>query len=318
MQALVFDTPGKAQDVLQMQEIAVPEPGPGQVLVQLEARPIQPADLMFIGGRYRIKPVFPQTAGLEGSGRVVAVGPGATSTLGTRVAFRHPGTWAEFASVPAAKTYRVPESVAAESACQFSLNPLTAWALLDEANLKEGDWFAVNAATSGIARLVHALARRKGLNMVGIVRGAADHSLPFPTVSASAEDLAGAILEITGGRSIAALLDCVGGQSVTRVFPAMGQGATVVSYGVMETAPATVGNADMIYRNLTWKGFGIDFWLSRAGERFEVAVADLWQAIAEGNLDLPVKARYPLHQFTAALDAMSAHPHTGKVLLTND
>ncbi len=315
MQALVFEAPGKAEDVLSVKTVGVPKPAAGEVLVQLEASPMHPADMMFIGGRYRIKPAFPQIAGLEGSGKVVAVGEGVSLALGMRVAFRHPGTWAEYVSVPVAKLHVVPEGVAAQSACQFSLNPLTAWALLDDANLKAGDWLAMNAASSGIARLVHGLAKRKGLQVVGIVRGAVKSPLPFAAVSMEVEDLAAAILKATGGKNIAALLDCVGGQSITRAFPAMQQGATIVSYGVMETTVAQVGNADMIYRNLSWKGFGIDYWLSRSTQVVPPMAAEIWQAMANGELELPVKAVFPLAGFKAALEAMNTGPNTGKVLL---
>lgn len=315
MQALVFEAAGKAEEVLSLKTLDVPTPASGEVLVKIDARPLHPADMMFIGGRYRIKPAFPQVAGLEGCGTVIATGAGVSITTGTRVAFRHPGTWAEYVSVPAAKIHVVPDGIAADSACQFSLNPLTAWALLDDANVKTGDWVAMNAASSGIARLVHGLAARKGIQVVGIVRGTAKTALPFPVVSTEAPDLAASILEATGGQAIAALLDCVGGQSITRVFPAMQQGATIVSYGVMETAAAQVTNVDMIYRNLSWKGFGIDYWLSKSSEAVPRMTSEIWQAMADGGLDLPVKAVFSLAGFKDALESMSAGPNTGKVLL---
>ncbi len=315
MQAVVFEATGTAEEVLSVKTVNVPKPAAGEVLVRLEASPIHPADLMFIGGRYRIKPAFPQVAGLEGSGKVVAAGEGVSLALGVRVAFRHPGTWAEYVSVPVAKIHVVPDGIAADSACQFSLNPLTAWALLDDAGVKPGDWIAVNAASSGIARLVHGLATRKGMKVIGIVRGTAKTVLPFPVVSMEVPDLGAAILEVTGGQNIAALLDCVGGQSITRVFPAMQQGATVVSYGVMETTAAQVSNVDMIYRNLSWKGFGIDYWLSKSSEAVPCMTSEIWQAMAGGGLELPVKAVFPLTGFKAALEAMNAGPNTGKVLL---
>ncbi len=315
MQALVFEVSGKAEEVLGVKILPIPEPVAGEVLVRVEARPIQPADMMFIGGRYRIKPSFPQVAGLEGSGTVVSVGDGVSLPAGTRVAFRHPGTWAEYVCVPVAKVHVVPGDVTAEKACQFSLNPLTAWALLDEAALQPGDWIAVNAASSGIARLVHGLATRKGARVVGIIRGALKHPLPFPAVSTDSADLAAEILAKTAGQNIAALLDSVGGSSITRVFPAMKQGATIVSYGVMDATAAQVGNADMIYRNLKWKGFGIDYWLSQLGEPTDQVAAQIWQALADGQLDLPVRGKFPLSEFRGALEAAAAGPNTGKVLL---
>ena len=315
MQALVFSRSGQAQDVLSLEAIAVPKPAAGELLVQVEARPIHPSDLMFINNRYRIKPAFPQTAGLEGSGTVVAVGDGISMPLGTNVAFRHPGTWAEYVAVPIEKIHKVPGSVGSEKACQFSLNPFTAWALISESNLKAGDWLAVNAASSGIARLVHGLAKRKGIQVVGISRSSLKTPLPFPSVSMETEDLAATILKITNGQHVAALLDCVGGTAVTRVFAAMQSGATIVSFGLMDTAIAQVGNADLIFRNLTWKGFGIDFWLAHTSTVLADMTDEIWKAVAKDELDLSVKARFKLAEFKTALQIMNVGGNTGKVLL---
>lgn len=318
MNALVFSAAGKPEDVLSMQNIPVPQPGNGEVLVKISARPIHPADLMFIGGRYRIKPLFPQVAGLEGTGIVLATGTGVSVEIGTHVAFRHAGSWAEFACVPVAKLNVVPTGMSSDNASQFSLNPVTAWGLLDETRAVAGDWIAINAATSGVARLVHGLARRRGIHVLGIVRGLAGASPSFPMVSMQADDLAAAILEKTSGAPIAGLLDCVGGLSITRAFAAMRQGAVIVSYGVMETTAAQVTNVDMIYRNLTWKGFGVDYWLTRNSDRFTDVARDIWAAMAAGAIDLPVKSRHALAAFHAALNDMNKTPNTGKILLTTN
>jgi NADPH:quinone reductase len=315
MQALVFDQSGKPEEVVSVQNVAVPKAASGEVLLRVRASPIQPADSMFIGGRYRIKPVFPQIAGLEGCGEVVSVGEGVSIELGRLVSFRHAGAWAEFISVPLAKVNAVPAGIAAEQACQFSLNPVTACGLLDEAGLVSGDWFAINAATSGVARIMHGLAQRRGLNMLGIVRAGSATDLPFPKVSMDETDLSAAVLQATGGKPISALFDSVGGLAITRAFAAMKQGAHIVSYGVMEPLAAQVSNVDMIYRNLSWKGFGVDYWLARTGARFEVVAQDIWQAIGAGQLDLPVKSRHKLDDFKSALSNVGSAPNIGKVLL---
>lgn len=117
---------------------------------------------MFIEGRYRIEPALPQVAGLEEAGTVAAAGDGAQTPVGARVAFRHPGSWAEFAAVPEGRLYRVPDEIPSDSAAQFSLNPVTAWALLDELDAQPGDWIAINAASSSSAQLVSGLCRRRG------------------------------------------------------------------------------------------------------------------------------------------------------------
>ena len=95
MQAVIFEQSGKAQDVLKIHDIAPPIAGQDQVLIRVSSRPIHPADFLFIEGRYRIKPIFPQVAGFDGVGTITAFGPGITNYHpGMRVAFRSPGAWA--------------------------------------------------------------------------------------------------------------------------------------------------------------------------------------------------------------------------------
>lgn len=308
MQAAVFSEAGAPEQVLQVRTVAVPQPQAGEVLVKVEASPVQPADGMFIGGRYRIRPQFPQVAGLEACGTIAANGEGADLAVGTRVAFRHPGCWAEYVAVPAAKLSRVPQGFSVEEACQYSLNPITAWALLDECGAQAGDCIAVNAAASTVSGLVRALATRRGVRVVGIHRGEA----PAGDVSSRTEDLGAALLAATGGAPLAALLDCIGGQSVMRVLPAMKTGGVVVSYGVLEREPAPMGNADLIYRNLTWKGFGVDHWLARNAPQVAAMSQGLWSAMRDGALPLPVRSR---HALADVRQAVAAQPGGGKALL---
>lgn len=301
MLAAVFDVAGEAAEVVKPVRLPIPSPGEGEILVRVEASPIHPADILFISGRYRIRPNFPQVAGLEGCGIVVSVGAGVDMRPGTRVAFRHPGCWAEYTVVPVGKTTVVPVDVPVEAAAQYSLNPVAAWALLCEAKANRDDWIAVNAATSTVASLVRSLAIARGVRVVSIYRGNQLRQDRKTAVTPDAQDLAAAILGVTGGQPVACLLDSIGGNSVTRVFPALKVGARVVSYGMLEREPARVGNGDLIYRNLTWAGFGIDHWLQTHPAATAELPAVLWPRIADGTLNLPVKSRLALADIRLAL-----------------
>jgi D-arabinose 1-dehydrogenase-like Zn-dependent alcohol dehydrogenase len=116
MRAATFREPGDPARVLTVQDVLSPEPATGEVLVDVDASVIQPADLMFIRGNYRIRPTLPQVAGVEGTGTIVATGAGVAIAPGTRVAFRHPGAWAERVAVPAERCYVVPDGVAIDTA----------------------------------------------------------------------------------------------------------------------------------------------------------------------------------------------------------
>jgi NADPH:quinone reductase len=320
MQAIVFNQAGEPGDVLRVADVASPRIGGGDVLVRVTARPIHPADLAFIRGQYRIRPDFPQVAGLEGAGVVVEGNGRAGFTQGTRVAFRSPGSWAELAVVPQERLIAVPADVVDENAAQISLNPITAWALLDEAKAGAGDWILVTAATSTVSNLISAIARRRGIPVLGLVRGdaaqAAARSGATQLLSVEERELEARIMAICGERRIAAVLDSVGGPTIPRLFTTLRPGARVVAYGVQDREPAIVTNAMLIYANLTWKGFGIDRWLSELASDARLRMMDeLWSMIRSGALALPVDSTHRLADFPAALAADARPQRNGKVLL---
>jgi NADPH:quinone reductase-like Zn-dependent oxidoreductase len=304
MKAIVFECPGEASEVLALREVEPPRPGAGEVLVAVEARPVMPADLSFVRGTYRVRPRYPQVAGLSGAGRVVVAGEGVALQPGTRVAFRSPGAWAERVAVPVERTFVAPADVALEDAAQFALNPVTAWGLLDVAAVAAGDIIGLTAPTSSVSRLTRALAETRGIAAVEIGR---DGGTP------SAVD---AIRARTGGAGLAALLDSVGGPLLGALFGVLRPGATIVAYGTMSNEPVPVHNGTLVYGNLTWKGFGIDRWLAglTPGARAEMAAA-LWQAIRERRLAMPVHGRVALADFADGLRAAAVGGGGGKVLL---
>jgi NADPH:quinone reductase len=288
-------------------------------LVRVTARPIHPADLSFIRGQYRIRPVFPQVAGLEGTGTIVEYGAGVALPQGARVAFRWPGTWAEYALVPGHRLIPVPDDIADDAAAQFSLNPVTAYALLESARVDVGDIVVVTAAASTVAGLVRALAHERGASVFGVVRGDAgriEASFPAGAFSDSDPDLATAIQTRAAGRRVAAVIDCVGGPIVSTLLPAISPTGTIIAYGVLDSRPALVTNASMIYANLTWTGFGIDRWLDQREMHERNAAFDhLWNEIRRGVLTLPVASHHPLRDLDAALSDAERPQLRGKVLL---
>src|SRR5882757_4092386 len=141
MKTIVFNTTGKAEEVLELIQKETPVPGDHEVLVKMAASPINPSDLFFIQGTYRFKPSFPdQTAGFEGAGIVERAGREVSIAPGTLVAFFYKQAWAEYVVLPAKDLAVLPPDFPIEKAAQFSLNPFTAWGLLDAAQPLGGEW----------------------------------------------------------------------------------------------------------------------------------------------------------------------------------
>ncbi|MBS0534648.1 MAG: zinc-binding dehydrogenase [Proteobacteria bacterium] len=224
-------------------------------------------------------------------------------------------------SVPFERLIVVPSEVSDEQACQVSLNPVTAYALLDEARAAPGQWIVLTAAASTVSNMVAAMAQARGIGVIGLVRGPAAAAKPRCStdhvLSVDDADLVAAVAAITGGDKPVALLDSVGGAGVVKLFALLAPGARVIAYGVQDRSVIELTNATLIYANLTWKGFGIDRWLMECPPDEKTRMfAGLWQMIANGTLPLPVAATFPLVRFQEALEADAVPGRSGKVLLS--
>lgn len=316
MKAVIFDQIGQAAEVLRLGEVDAPTAGAGELLIRVAARPIHPADLLFIGGRYRVKPVFPQVAGFDGVGAIVASGVGVSDfTTGERVAFRSPGAWAELATVPAAKVYRVPDGIPNEVACQFPLNPLTAWGLLDECLLVPGSRLLITAGRSVVARLLTALSQRRGIEPFLLVREANGYRVLAGDGESS---LAGGegVTETLAGLSFHAAIDAVGGPASLALIDAIEAGGRLITYGLLDDAPLTLKSSTLLFKNLHWQGFGVDAWLARIPPaELAAACTELWALLRESPKLLPVVARFDLDQISEAIATLNDNHQPGKILL---
>ena len=318
MKAVVFEQAGKAEDVLSIHEVTEPVPGAGELLIRVTARPIHPADLMFIAGRYRVKPVFPQVAGFDGVGTVVASGKGVDGFApGERVAFRSPGTWAEQATVPVAKVYRVPAGIPDEAACQFPLNPLTAWGLLDECQLTPGNRMLITAGRSMVARLLTALALSRGIEPYLLVREVAGFRV-FAAAGertlAAGSGVAEALQQV--GVTFHAVLDAVGGPASLALIDAIVPGGRLITYGLLDDTPLTLKSSTLLFKNLYWQGFGVDAWLARTVPgQLTAACDELWTLLGKEPELLPVVARFDLDRVKEAIKTYQTQHQPGKILL---
>ncbi len=248
MRALRFHHFGPPAEALQLDDLPEEAPGPGQVRLRLTHRPINPSDLLTISGHYGRLPRLPAVAGLEGVGRVAALGEGVTGwRVGDRaIPLGAGGTWRESVTVAAAQLLPVPDAVSDETAAQFVVNPVTAWVMLEEElALRPGDWLAQTAAGSALGRLVIQLAQLRGYHTVNFVRRpeqvAELLALGADAVFCTDEaDVAGRVRALTDGRGVAGALDAVGGETgaLALALPAAGRHAAGLRPAGRRTAAA--------------------------------------------------------------------------------
>src|ERR1700738_54916 len=173
--AAVYEAHGNPADVLRVETRPWPTAAPDEVVVEMRAAPINPADLNAIEGKYPIRPQLPATPGFEGAGIVVDVGADAkTITAGALVILPHNvGTWRDALSVKANELVPVPPEIEPIHAAMLKINPMTAWRLLhDYVDLARGDWLIQNAANCAAGRAVIQIAHELGYKTVNVVRRA--------------------------------------------------------------------------------------------------------------------------------------------------
>lgn len=319
MKALFFRQKGAAENVLEFGDVNIADLLPGEVRVKMMASPINPADFMFIEKTYRVEPVYPQIAGFEGAGIIMDNGGDERYPINTLVAFRHKNVWAEYANVPKNKIIRLPQDMPIGKAAQIALNPLTAWALLDEINARAGEWILLTAGNSAVSKLIIQLAKSRNVKALAIVRGEADQNSLIElgasaVLNAHAEDLEDQIKALTAEERIAGLLDAVGGELATLAIKVMGAYGKIIHYGLYSHQPVMYNNADIIFKNLIIKGFGIDAWLhSKEDAEQQNIWSELIREVNRPDFIMEVAGKYSLDDYVNAL-AEARSGKRGKLL----
>lgn len=323
MRALVHDRFGDPAEVLAVKDVETPQPGPREVRVRMLRSPIHNHDLWTVRGSYGYRPDLPARAGTEAVGVIEELGSEVTGMqVGQRVATGGTfGVWAEEFIARAGALTPVPDGLPDEQAAQLVSMPFSAISLIDSLDLQPGDWLIQNAANGAVGRMVAQIGHARGINVLGLVRReAAVAELAAQgidrVVSVDVEGWRDRVAEITGGAAITAGVDSVGGHSSGQVLSLLGENGTLVIFGAMEAPKVQLSSGDIIFRQLTVKGF----WGSTVSATMDAAhrgelFDELARLLSSGALTLPVSETFPLDEITAAVGATLSAGRVGKVLL---
>ena len=297
-------------------------PGAGEVVVEIMASAINPADLLMIEGRYP-GPVPPAPLGIEGAGRIAALGAGVTGLAeGDHVMVMERANWAQRVRVPALRVVRLPRELSFADAAMLKANPPSAELMLsDYVALRAGDWVIQNAANSAVGRHVIRLARDRGVKTVNIVRRESLvgelQALGADLVLVDGEDLAGRVRAATGADApIRLALDAAGGESCLRLADCLSDGGVIVNYGFLSGEPCKVTPSHLIVHGLSLTGFWLVGFMQRAAPAEIQAMYDKMAAkFIDGTLQVPVEASYPIAEARAAMAHAMREGRSGKIIL---
>ncbi len=323
MRAALHDTFGDPTLILHAGEVALPEPGAGEVRIRTLLAPIHNHDLWTVRGQYGYKPELPAVGGSEGTGVIDALGEGVTGLqIGQRVsAASVHGSWAEAFIAPARMVIPMPDSIDDETAAQLIAMPLSALMLLEFLQVERGQWIVQNAANGAVGKALAMLACARGVHCLNLVRrddGVAEmQALGIEhTYSTAQADWLDKVKAALGEGGAAAAVDSVGGKASGELVSLLVDGGTLVSFGSMTGEPMQIGSGDVIFKQATIKGFwGSKVSQNMAPENKRRLVGELLKLAAEGGLSLPVDGVFGLDQVAEAAKASLQPGRNGKVLL---
>jgi NADPH:quinone reductase-like Zn-dependent oxidoreductase len=297
-------------------------PAVGEVTFEVLAFPINPADVMFCAGGYRLKPPLPATPGAECVGRVLAIGDGVSHVApGDLVINLQRENWAQRCRVKGDDVICLPTGIDVKQAAMIRINPPTALLMLtDLVNLRPGEWVLQNAANSAVGRLLIHFARARGLRIVNVVRREALFT-ELKTLGADVclidgPDLPSQVSSAVGGAPIRLAFDAVAGQATRRLAASVADGGTVCNYGAMTEAEVTVAYSDLIFRGVSVVGFMLGRSLARRSlAEVRALYAEIAGQVCTDGLQAPVEAIYPIEEIDAALAHAQRPARGGKILV---
>ncbi|MEU4408984.1 zinc-dependent alcohol dehydrogenase family protein [Streptosporangium sp. NPDC023963] len=313
-------------EVLKIEQVELPRPGPGEVRVRIEAIGINRADAMFRSGGYYYQPTLPGSRiGFEAAGTVEEIGPGTTGfapgdavcVAGDEEMSQH-GVYAERVNVAARLLLHRPDTLDAVTGAAVWTTYLTAYgALVEVGRVRAGDGVLINAASSGVGLAAIQVANQVGAVPIAVTRSAdkaarlleagAAHAL----VDGESGDLPDRVREVTGGRGARIVFDAIAGPGLSETALAVAPDGLLIVYGWLDPRPAPLP----LNWPLTVHGFNVDL-ITADPERLARARAFIGAGLRTGTLAPVIDRTFDLADVAEAHHYLESNTRFGKIVVT--
>jgi NADPH2:quinone reductase len=310
MRAIYFERNG-GPEVLELRDVPAPEPGAGEVLVDVEAIGINYRDVYEREG-VGYGSEAPAIIGVEGAGRI--------HDTGERVGWVGvDGSYAEQVAAPRDRLVPVPDAISSETAAAALLQGMTAHYLAaDSYPVQEGDWVIVHAAAGGVGLLLTQLAKARGGNVIATTSTDEKAKLAREVGAdevVAYDGFAQRAREITGGDGVTAVYDGVGKTTFLDGLKALRPTGRMILYGAASGQPDPIRLAMLAPAGSLYVQRPTLHTYTRTPELLRERAGNLFDHIERGELDVRIGARYPLEQARQAHEDLEARKTTGKLLL---
>ena len=322
MKAIRIHQFGPTEEVLQYEEVPTPEPGPGELLIKVEAASLNRADIGLRKGTYRISAdALPIIPGREFAGTVARVGANVSEfNVGQRVvAYPSLGGYAEYAVAKASEVRPVPDGVSSTQAAALPTVFLTAWfGLLEDGKLKAGEWLLVQAGSSGVGNAAIQIGKHLGAKV--ITTSSSEEKCrrlrqlgADVTIDVSQNDFVPEVMRVTGNRGVDVILEMIGGEVYQKSLQVLAPGGRLFSiggaFGAIPDPPPTLTEGRRASR------FSITNHLKAKPQDFRQLDAIL-KLVQEKKFQVVIGKTFPLAETRAAQRYLEGREHFGKVMLT--
>ena len=323
MIAMGYDAPG-GPDVFRFEQLPVPQPGPGEVLVRVAYAGVNRPDVIQRQGFYPPPPGASPIPGLEIAGEIAAAGEGVGKEwLGQKVcALVSGGGYAEYCLATFDHCLPVPEGVSLAEAAALPETLFTVWHnVFERAYACEGETLLVHGGTSGIGTMAIMLGKAFGLSVIATAGSeekcaairelGADLAIDYKT-----QDFVAEVKGFTAGKGVNVVLDMVSGEYVARNLECLAEDGRHVTIAVLGGLKATIDMALVMRKRLTLTGSTLR---ARSNE-FKALLADeiartAWPLIADGTIRPVMDQTFPLAEVAEAHRRMEQGDHIGKIVL---
>lgn len=308
-------------EVLRIEDVPVPQAGPGQALIKISAIGVNYLDIYHRTGVYPLP--LPLTPGTEAAGVIAALGEGVTDLAeGQRVAYAGPiGAYAEYAVVPAARLVPLPKGTSDEQAAAVLLQGMTAHYLVDGIfPVKSGDRVLIHAAAGGVGQLLVQMAKQRGAQVFGTVstkeKAAQVRELGADEVILyTSQDFEAEVKRLTDGRGVDVVYDSVGRDTFEQSLNSLRPRGMMVLFGqssgvVPPIDPNILQHKGSLFLTRPTLGH-----YTATREELLFRAGAVFDAIADGSLKLQIAQSYPLAEAAQAQRDLAGRATAGKLLL---
>ncbi|MBR0665549.1 zinc-dependent alcohol dehydrogenase family protein [Roseomonas hellenica] len=315
-------------EVLRIEDVEVPPPGPGEVRIRVKALGLNRAEALLRRGTYIETPHLPSGLGLEAAGIVDALGEGVAGfATGEAVSIVPPlsmvrwPAYGELATFPAELVVRHPPSLSWEAAAALWMPYLTAYgALVEIAGLGGADFVIITAASSSVGLAATQIANMIGATVIAVTRTSAKKQalLAFGAahvIASAEEDLKVRLQDITGPEGVRVVFDAVGGPIFGTLTAAMSRGGILIEYGGLSPEPTPFPLFAVLSKRLTLRGYLVHE-ITGDPARLAAAKAFILDGVAAGALRPVIARTFPFEEIVAAHRFLESNEQFGKIVVT--